>query len=135
MIPTDAMDTHWVENRPVTVRRCDKIVRISPTSFRTGLHTCQPYQYQAIATPDSMTLNIKHPSILHLGRMPYSEAFGNAWTGCQVPRSDGQSRRCCIMSKVCYILAVGFVWYLPGPVDAKINMACAGLSVGTVALS
>jgi hypothetical protein len=33
-------------------------------------------------------------------------------------------------------VAVGFVWYLSGPVaDAKINMDSAGLSVGTVALS
>jgi len=86
----------------------------------------------------------KHPSILHLGTRPFSEAFGNASTSCQVPRSHGQGRSMlhyvkdeveANKHKVCYILAVGFVWYLPGPVNAKTNMACAGLSVGTVALS
>lgn len=135
MIPTDAMDPHWVESRPVT----DDATRLSGFhSQASGLDYTHvnPTNHQAIATPDSTTPNTKHPSIPHLGRMPYPEAFGNASTNCQVPRSDGQGRLMlhyvkdgvgANKHKVCYILAVGFVWYPPGPVNAKTNMACAGL--------
>jgi hypothetical protein len=97
-----------------------------------------PASHQAIATPDSTTSNTKHSA-------SWQDALFGSVRKCidQLPSAKVRRPRQDYVKdevkankhKVCYTLAVGFIWNLPGPVDAKINMACAGLSVGTVTLS
>jgi hypothetical protein len=100
MIPTDAMYPHWVESRAVSVKGCDKTVKISPTSFRTGLHTCQPYQSSSYC--DTRLYDLQHQNTKHPAS--WQAALFGSIRKCidQLPsakvRRPRQSR-CCIMSK------------------------------------
>jgi len=145
MIPTDAMYPHWVESRPISVRRCDKIVRISPnklpdwTIHMSTLPAIEPLRHltQRPPTPSIQPFCIlagcliRKPSEM---RRPVAKCQGQtakAGSMLHYVKDEVEANK----HKVCYILAAGFVWYLPGPANAKTNMACTGLSVGTVALS
>jgi hypothetical protein len=88
--------------------------------------------HPAIAKPDPTTSNIKHPSILHLGRVPYSGSIRKCID--QLPSAKVRRPRygrCYMMSRAklkqtntrCVTFwAVGFVWHVRGSVtDAKIS--------------
>jgi hypothetical protein len=144
MTPTDAMDTHWVESRPVsqTMRQdCQDFTHKLPdwTTHMSTLPVIKPLRHltQQPPTPSIQAFCIlagclirKH-SEMHRPVAKCQGQSAKAGSILHYVEDEVEANK----HKVCYTLAVGFVWYLPGPVDASINMACAGLSVGTVGLS